>query len=357
MDIRCKTATEWPDVIVEYGKSPCSSSQSSVKLMDNELHTEVWEKYCISGADRSFRIVQNNIQQFSIPVREGISCTEEYADVVKRGKDFDENIFGGEFYLEEPEKFRCVVYDHYAGNLPVLATESRTDFENLYRLIACRCEPEEVNPSVNALMVSGINNWQRLNSYRDKWMSDNNFLLTGKSWRDEFNRILKEDPSVFRDRLILVMKSTYSSVSAEDLGLGISNAEWLDKSMIIRLEHEFTHYALKRFFNVMRNHLWDEVIADFIGTVKAFNDFRGAWLITFLGISAGGEIKEKARFHHYTSKFKDRELDLLAELIQYVAAGLEKLYRRKLYKLKTSDILHELSGMSLVDMATVEGRY
>jgi hypothetical protein len=62
--------------------------------------------------------------------------------------------------------------------------------------------------------------------------------------------------------------------------------EWLDRSLAIRREHELTHYFTYRAFNSIRNNVFDELIADFVGLVRAFGAYRSDFALRFLGLEA-----------------------------------------------------------------------
>ena len=71
----------------------------------------------------------------------------------------------------------------------------------------------------------------------------------------ELGRLAADKPR-YQDRFVILSRGPYSAVPAADTGL--SEAEWLERSLVIRREHELTHYFTYRLFGSMRNHLLDE---------------------------------------------------------------------------------------------------
>jgi hypothetical protein len=90
--------------------------------------------------------------------------------------------------------------------------------------------------------------------------------------------------------LIVLSDKPYSNVPARDMGL--TEAEWKAKSLVLRREHENTHYYTKRFFGSARNNLHDEIIADFFGIYAAFGEYKGEYFLRFIrnrmGVYAAG---------------------------------------------------------------------
>ena len=78
----------------------------------------------------------------------------------------------------------------------------------------------------------------------------------------------------------------YSNVSAERLGL--TSAEWLERSAALRLRHECAHYETLRLFGGMQNHALDEIVADTMGQLAAFGNFSAERQRIFFGLARGG---------------------------------------------------------------------
>ncbi|MCL2663278.1 MAG: hypothetical protein FWE83_08135 [Oscillospiraceae bacterium] len=113
-------------------------------------------------------------------------------------------------------------------------------------------------------------------------------------------------------RFIILTDKPYSGVPAKDMGL--SENEWLEKSMIIRKNHECAHYYTKRFFGSSKNHLHDELIADFNGLYTAFGEYCAAWFIKFFEI----------RFDIYVKGMSVTAANVIRALATVAAKGVEK---------------------------------
>jgi hypothetical protein len=113
-------------------------------------------------------------------------------------------------------------------------------------------------------------------------------------------------------RFIILTDKPYSGVPAKDMGF--SEAEWLEKSIIIRKNHECAHYYTKRFLGSSRNHLHDELMADFNGLYSAFGEYRAKWFIKFFGI----------RFDIYVRDMSETAATVIRELAAVAATGVEK---------------------------------
>jgi hypothetical protein len=113
-------------------------------------------------------------------------------------------------------------------------------------------------------------------------------------------------------RFIILTDKPYSGVPAKTMGL--LETEWLEKSMIIRKNHECAHYYTKRYFGSSRNHLHDELIADFNGLYTAFGEYRSSWFTKFFGI----------RFDIYVKGMSATAASVVRVLAAVAAMGVEK---------------------------------
>lgn len=299
---------------------------SPVLPLQDEAHTTDWRDYLSPGPDDLFGFLQQRLVQLNIPIKQGISKTDAYADIVRRGKPFSAETFGGRLTLERPELLRASVNQHPAGALPVLRTSHRPDFVTMVRALAFRCEPHEISPAVNAQMISGLINWDRMRRYRSAWLErhpDEGHI----GWPAEMTRVSSSEQWRFLDRLIVVTDSPYSGASAVDLGLELSEAEWREGSALLRLEHEFTHYATKRLYGKMALNVLDEIIADWAGMSSALGEFRAAWFARFLGLENLPEVRAGGRIHTYRRDLSDDAFRVLGRLTVKAAEGLEALHR------------------------------
>lgn len=112
--------------------------------------------------------------------------------------------------------------------------------------------------------------------------------------------------------LIVLSDKPYSNVPAGDMGL--TEDEWKAKSLILRREHELTHYYTKRFFGSARNNLHDEIIADFFGIYETFGDYKGERFLRFI----------KNRMKVYAEGLSPEDVEVLESIAAKAAAFLEE---------------------------------
>jgi len=136
------------------------------------------------------------------------------------------------------------MFESVAGTVPIIYPASVADYKNLLREIVYKCKDV---PHIEKMGASFVH---------------------GKTLR-----------------FIILSNKPYSGVAAEDMGLG--EKEWLEKSVTIRKYHECAHYYTKRFFGLTRNHLHDELIADFCGLYAAFGEYRAEWFLKFYALRSG----------------------------------------------------------------------
>ncbi|MBQ4468816.1 MAG: hypothetical protein II917_01565 [Synergistaceae bacterium] len=106
--------------------------------------------------------------------------------------------------FENPEKIIIEIYESIAGNIPVIVFDRDADFENF--------------------VVNAVYNGVRPDNIQQMGAS----FIYGRT-----------------QRFIALSKKYYSNTSPEFVRL--SPEEWREKSMIIRREHECTHYYKKDF--------------------------------------------------------------------------------------------------------------
>jgi hypothetical protein len=318
----------------------------------DEPQLEDWRRYAADVADSAtaFQYLQQRLPQLRIPIREGISTTHAYAAAARRGEAFDEAAFGGVLTLESPERFAFLIHPHPAGALPVLCPATRSDFETLVRALGCRNEPAPVHPSVNAQMVSGFVNWDRVARLRDRWPG------APDAWGAELQRVATEEPARIRDRFIVVMAAPYSGVAADRLGLGLDPAAWIERSTAIRIEHEFTHYATKRLFGEMRVHAFDELVADCLGFTHAFGTYRAQWGLGCLGIAKGPVLAPGGRLHAYRDGLDDQAFRELCGVVARAAGALEDVCSRYYEAAARGRFLLAATLLTLDDLAAADSQ-
>jgi len=322
--------------------------------LPDEGHVSDWRGYAAEQRGDPFGFLQECFPQLRIPVQAGVSKTSAYAEAVRRGNPASHPLSGGP-RLVHPEGFRMMVHEHPAGALPVIVTSSREDFEMLVHVLACRNEPVPVHPSLNGQFISGLINWQRVRRYERQWRRDH-APAGDLEWGREMARVSQVEKWRFYDRLVLLGVSPYSRVPARALGLDWDEARWQERSMALRLEHEFTHYTLLRLFGRTEQGLHDEIISDWAGITSAMGDFKASWLLTFLGLGQWPTIAEEGRLHVYSGSLSSDGLRLLGALLVEAALGLEALHRDHYDPSKRQIFLLALTQLCLETLAGKERR-
>jgi hypothetical protein len=157
------------------------------------------------------------------------------------------------------------LFQSFGGRIPVMHMKDRTEFEALICAIFYKGEKREIPLSMGALTIKG--------------------------WKDIFGQ---------SHRAILLSDGYYSAVQPGEIGL--TPGEWREKSYILRLIHECTHYYTLRAYGFMNNALKDELIADAMGIIEAFGEYRADLFLRFVGLENYPEYREGGRLQNYLPK-------------------------------------------------------
>lgn len=265
-----------------------------VKLpLTDEPFVAAWRQYADKAENiGAFESLKQRLVQLSFPVIEGISRTEYYGAVTRKGVPVGDTKEATGLRLNNPNKLQLIIHQSPGGSIPLLITDDRKDFVLLSQALSMKNEPVPVPESVGACMVTGLNNWDRIKQYRKQWEERNPF----ENWSNEF-KCLVSQKELYQDRFIILSAGPYSNVSAKDVGL--SEEEWMRKSLIIRREHECAHYFTRRMFSSMRNNIIDELIADYAGIVAACGRYRSDWFLRFLGLENYPDYRKEGRLQNY----------------------------------------------------------
>ena len=175
-----------------------------------------------------------------------------------------------------PEKISIEIHDSPAGNVPVVVFGDASDFEDF----------------ITNLIYKGTrpDNLQQMGAS----------FIYGKV-----------------QRFLVLSRKYYSNATPEYMNL--SPEDWREKSMIIRREHELTHYYTKSFYGSATNNLHDELIADFMGLYSAFGHYSGEVFRHFMGLDGTGE----GRLSLYTSGLSQNVREAVRELAFRCSEWLE----------------------------------
>jgi len=130
-----------------------------------------------------------------------------------------------------------------------------------------------------------------------------------------------------KNRFIILSNKPYSNVSAATLGL--EEEDWKEKSMAIRLEHECTHFWTKKYFGIAKNHIHDELIADFFGLLNAFGEYKAEYFEYFIGCKG---TEGKRIFAYVPEDSSTQFIDALKTKAQKFALYFEELSNKDSFK-------------------------
>lgn len=182
------------------------------------------------------------------------------------------------------------LYQSFGGRIPVMHMKDRAEFEKLICEIFYKGEPRNIPASMGALAIKG--------------------------WKDT---------SGVAHRAILLSDGYYSAVPPEVMGL--TPDEWKEKSFQLRLAHECAHYYTLRAFGFMNVGLKDELIADTMGIIEAFGEYRAAWFLRFMGLEDYPNYRQGGRLQNYLPKERkttEEDFKALQEATYTAATALEK---------------------------------
>jgi hypothetical protein len=294
--------------------------------LEDEAHVEAWESYAREAAEAgTFETLRRHFVQLRCPIRAGISQEEPYKAATRRGRDdaADDAYGGRALTLARPDLLDLTIVPTIAGRMPILVAGDRGDFVTLVRAFSERNEPAVVPDAMGACIVKGLNNWSRIRAYRARWASSLDHVPGEAEWNEEFQRIVPRK-ELYQDRFVILSRGPYSAIAAA--GIGFSDAEWLDRSVVIRREHELTHYFTYRVFGSMRNNVFDELVADFVGLVRALGRYRADLALRFLGLEAHPVFRPGGRLEVYRGQppLSDDAFAVVRALAVKAAANLER---------------------------------
>jgi hypothetical protein len=311
------------DVLLRYTAKPFDETECPSFPLADEPHVGAWRAYADEAArDGAWAALRRHFVQLRVPVRAGISQEPAYLAATRKGQsDAADEQFAPGLVLAQPEALRLEIHATIAGHVPILIADDRRDFVALVQAFTERNEPADVPASMGACIVNGLNNWDRVAAYRAQWEHDHPDEA-GIGWGEEFRRFAARK-ELYQDRFIILSRGPYSAIAAADTGL--DTADWLAHSLEIRREHECTHYFTYRVFRSMRNNVFDELIADFVGLVRAFNGYRRDLACRFLGLEAFPAIRIGSRLEVYRGDLSDEALATVASLAAASARNLQAL--------------------------------
>lgn len=327
----------------------------SFPILD-EPFVSAWERYVEETQYKgAFETLKARLVQFKFPIEKGISENRNYRGATRRGISTENMPEARGLSLEYPEKFELSLYQTPAGKIPLLITRHRQDFVTLVRALSCRNEPKEIPPSMGACMVKGFNNWDRIWSYKKKWQENNPQNSSETHWQEEFKSMIPKK-GLYQDRFIILSDGEYSGIPAEKMKL--SKQEWKKLSLVIRREHEVTHYFTERVLGSARNNILDELIADYMGIVDAYGSYRADWFLRFIGLEDYPNYRDGGRLQNYLGKspISPKAFKTLQTLVKRACENLEEFHKNNVTKIHTKEVkiknLLALTKLTLIDIAS-----
>ncbi len=295
--------------------------------LPDEPHVTAWKRYEAEAASAgAAETLKRHFVQLRFPIAAGISEQETYRAATRQGRFEAAAPFEPGLALRDPDGISIRVCPGMGGAVPVIVAGDRSDFEDLVRAFTERNEPADVPAAMGACLVRGLNNWSRIADYRAAWERAQRGEDEAASWPDEFRRLAARKEQ-YQDRLIILSRGPYSAVTADAAGL--DEHEWLERSLVIRREHEFTHYFTYRTFGSIRSHVFDELVADFVGLLHAFGRYQPALALRFLGLESVPAIRPDGRFWVYRGQppLSDRGMTCVARLAARAVSNLSAIDR------------------------------
>jgi hypothetical protein len=324
--------------------------------LEPEPHIAVWETYYTQAQTIGvFEALRSCLVQLKFPIQAGISQTDNYRAATRRGQPTDGMPEATSLQLQQPDALELMIHPTLAGAIPVVIAGCRTDFIALVQALTRRNEPDPIPDSMGAVIIGGYNNWDRVQRYRKAWEAQQTQPVSEADWQAEFQRLIPQK-SLYQDRFILMSRGNYSGVSAVEMGM--TEAEWLNHSLTIRLEHECCHYFTRRVFGSMRNNALDELIADYQGIIAANQGhYRADWFLRFVGLEAFPHYREGGRLQNYrgTPPLSNGAFKILQQLVKEAAENLEQFNAAHLTQLQAPEnqaqLLMRLTSFTLEDLA------
>lgn len=273
--------------------APEQAAAAATAEIPDEPQVAAWIRYADEARQTGAVAALSRVfPQLRYPIVKGISETQGYRASTLRGIPPDQDGAATGLPISRPDLVTLDVHETLSGRVPLIAARDRGDFEALVRALSGRNEPVDVPASMGACLVRGLNDWERVRSFREQWEASH----PTTSWDVGFQELVPRR-DLYQDRFVILSSGPYSGLPAKESGF--SEEEWLTASFTIRREHEMTHYFTLRVAGTTRNNLVDELIADFAALVRTFGHYREELALRFLGLEAFPAYRQGARLEIY----------------------------------------------------------
>lgn len=315
-----------------------------------DVYISTWKNYKKNAETEGvFKTLKKHLVQLQFPIKKEISLSQEYKDVTLKGVSTDNMLLASGVVLNDPENLHLEIYECVAGKVPALIVPNDEDFCSIINAFSHKNEPVNIPKAMGAAMIKGINNWNRINTLKEEWLIKNPF----GNWNLEFKKNILPNPYLYKDKLIVLSKKPYSSVLANELN--ISEKDWIDYSIKIRLEHECTHLFTLKYFKHMANNMHDELLADYIGISKALGKYQCDWFLKFIGLENFPEYRDGARLENYLGNppLSEKAVKVLRIIIKKVTNNLAS-FDKKLGAIKSlEDEIRRIGSICMLDLITI----
>ncbi|QNS41679.1 hypothetical protein H0S70_01410 [Chryseobacterium manosquense] len=309
---------------------------------------------------KSIEFLKLCFPQLCFKIEKGIDDSQLYRDATLKGKFEDVKGEKNCLKLNDKDNIQLYLYKSFAGNIPIIVIPDECDFVKITQALLHRNSPKEIPMSMGACLINGINNWKKIKFLKNKWQ---NKSISSHTWSQEFKQYILPNPSLYKDKLILLSEKKYSGV--ESIAVDLAAKDWLDISFKIRLEHECTHLFTLNHFGIASNNLHDELIADYVGITKAIGSFNKEWMLLFLGLEQFPNYRKGARLENYIENLNFEDFSNLKNIIKNAVENIslfdleigrynscdEELIKRikTLCKVSLLDISSEKGNLILID--------
>ena len=319
----CGARPDDVDALLAYGAgTPRPDALPDVLPLPDEPLADAWRGYVEEARrDGTMPVLRRHLMACRFPVQAGLSETDAYRRATRRGDWEAAAAFAPGLQLQHEAGVSLDLRETMGGAVPVIAVSERADFVTLVQALTTRNEPTPVPDSMGACLIRGLNNWSRIDAHRRAWEAAAHG--PDETWDAEFRRLVPQKAQ-YQDRLVLLSRGAYSAVPASAIGL--DEDEWLDASLVIRREHELVHNFTSRCLGVLRTHVVDELVADFIGLIHARGRYEAALARRFLGLEAYPHWRADGRLENYRPPdVTDDAMSVLRTLAFRATAQLEAI--------------------------------
>jgi hypothetical protein len=183
--------------LLAYTQNPFSSTnlaELQTLPLASEPHLAAWERYYSQaqevGGVYGFAI---GFSAVAISIQEEISQTDNYRAATRKGYLTDGMAEATGLKLEKPEDVQLIIHQTLAGTISVIIAECRAGFVSLVQALTKRNELEPIPESMEATIVAGFNNWERIRYYRQEWEVKQMPPATNADWQAEFQDINRKN--------------------------------------------------------------------------------------------------------------------------------------------------------------------